>query len=80
VGALYKAAYTKRFAAATELFYAELGWGDAEVISLSRVLESGALDHLTVCLRSTTLSLCPETWHTHSPDSYVLFDVPYAVA
>jgi len=62
VGALYKAAYTKRFAAATGLFYSKLGWGDAEVISLSRVLESGALDHLTVCLRPTALFPCFETW------------------
>ena len=80
VGALYTAAYTKRFAAATGLFYAQLGWGDAEVISLSRVLESGALDHLTVCWRPTALSPCLETPHVHSPDSEHLFDVPYAVA
>ena len=55
VGALYKAAYTKRFAAATTLMYASLGWGDAEVISLSRVLESGALDQLQVCWRPSAL-------------------------
>ena len=54
--------------------------GDAGLLALAEALGRGALDHLTVCLRSTTLSLCPETWHTHSPDSYVLFDVPYAVA
>ena len=46
VGGLYRAAYTKRFAAATELDYEFLGWGDTEVISLCRVLESGGLSNL----------------------------------
>jgi hypothetical protein len=46
VGGLYKAAYTKRFATATKLDYGSLGWGDAEVISLSKVLESGAIPNL----------------------------------
>jgi hypothetical protein len=54
--------------------------GDAGMSAFASACASGALDHLMVCLCSTTLSPCPETWHTHSPDSYVLFDVPYAGA
>ena len=40
----------------------------------------GALDNLQVCWRPTALSPCPETRHMHYPDSYLLFDVPYAGA
>ena len=40
----------------------------------------GALDKLTVCWRPTALSSCLGTWHVHSSDSYLLFDVQYAVS
>ena len=47
VGALYKAAFTKRFGEATALFYSGLQWGDSEVVLLSKVLGSGALTNLS---------------------------------
>ena len=40
---LYRQAFTQRFACAISLSYVDLGWGDAELASLCRVLESGAL-------------------------------------
>ena len=51
--------------------------GDAGMSALASACANGALDKLTVCWRLTALSLCPETSHTHSPDSDVLFDVQY---
>ena len=52
---------------------------DAGLTALAKVVESGALDKLTVSWRPTTLSPCLDTWHVHSPDSEHLFDVHYAV-
>ena len=54
--------------------------GEAGLTALAKAVESGALDHLTVCWRPTALSPCLETPHVHSPDSEHLFDVPYAVS
>ena len=54
--------------------------GDAGLDALAKAVESGALDHLTVCWRPTALSPYLETPHVHSLDSEHLFDVPYAVA
>ena len=47
VGALYKAAFTKRFGEATALFYSGLQWGDSDLVLLSKVLGSGALTNLS---------------------------------
>ena len=52
--------------------------GDEGMKALADACASGALDNLQVCWRPTALSPCPETWHAHSPDSYLLFDVPCA--
>ena len=46
--------------------------------ALAEACASGALDKLTVRWCPTALSPCPETWNKHSPDSYLLFDVPCA--
>ena len=54
--------------------------GDAGLTALAKAVESGALDKLTVRWCPTALSPCPETWHMHSPISYLLFDVLYAEA
>jgi Leucine-rich repeat (LRR) protein len=54
--------------------------GDAGLTALASACASGALDHLTVCWHPTALFPCLETWHAHSPDSYLLFEVPYAAA
>ena len=48
VGGLYQAAFTKRFGEAKTLRYDGLGWGDAEVISLSKIIASGSLAQLKV--------------------------------
>ena len=61
VADLYSAMFRKQMGAAKKLFYNELEWGDSEAISLSRVIASGALDHLKVCWLPTALSACPET-------------------
>ena len=53
--------------------------GDEGMKALADACASGALDKLTVSWRPTALSPCPETCHMHSPDSYLLFDVHYAV-
>ena len=42
--------------------------GDAGLTALAKAVESGALDHLTVCWRPTALFPCLETWQVHSPD------------
>jgi len=42
--------------------------GDAGLTSLAKAVESGALDHLTVCWRMAALFPCLETWQVHSPD------------
>ena len=52
--------------------------GDTSMISLAEALGKGALDKLKVSWRPTALSPCLETWHVHSPDSELLFDVPCA--
>ena len=52
---------------------------DTGMISFSDALGKGALDHLTVRWLPTALYPCPKTWHVHSPDPEVLFDVQYAV-
>ena len=57
--------------------------GDAGLSALATALTPGqsgnvALDKLTVRWFPTALSSCPETCHMHSPDSYLLFYVPYA--
>ena len=53
--------------------------GDAGIQALADAFSKGALDHLTVRWLPTALYPCPETWHVHSPDPEVLFDVQYAV-
>ena len=53
VGGLYQAAFTKRFGEAKALNYSGLGWGDAEVISLSKIVASGSLAQLTVSSHPT---------------------------
>ena len=53
---------------------------DPGLTALAKAVESGALDHLTVCWRPTALFPCLETWHVHSPDSEHLLVVPYAGA
>ena len=40
---LYRNAFEDRFSRAAELSYCDLGWGDADVASLCRVIESGAM-------------------------------------
>ena len=55
------------------------GISDEACEAIFASLGSGALDKLTVSWRPTALSPCPETCHMHSPDSYLLFDVHYAV-
>ena len=42
---LYRGAFEERFARAATLSYIDLGWGDAEALSLCRVIDSGALRH-----------------------------------
>ena len=42
--------------------------GDAGLTALAKAVESGALDHLTVCWRPAALFPCLETWQVHSPD------------
>ena len=54
--------------------------GDAGLTALAKAVESGALHNLEVSWRPIALSPCPETCHMHSPDSNLLFGVPYAVA
>ena len=80
VAGLYETTFTLRFAQAEKLQYSSLKWGDAEAATFAKVVASGALDHLTVCWLPTPLFPCPETWHAHSPDPEVLFDVQYAGA
>ena len=53
--------------------------GDAGMSAFASACASGALDHLMVCWLLTPFYPCPETWHVHSPDPEVLFDVQYAV-
>ncbi|EOD10767.1 hypothetical protein EMIHUDRAFT_447308, partial [Emiliania huxleyi CCMP1516] len=43
---LYEAAFEEQFGKATELLYADLGWGDAEAAQLAEVLASGAAPRL----------------------------------
>ena len=43
VSRLYCTAFEERFAKATQLPFIDLGWGDAEVKSLCRVIDAGAL-------------------------------------
>ena len=43
VGQLYEDTFTEQMAAADELIYASLGWGDAGVVALCRVISSGAM-------------------------------------
>ena len=57
--------------------------GDAGMSAFAKAITpgpngKGALDHLTVCWLPTPLFPCPETWHAHSPDPEVLFDVQHA--
>ena len=42
VARLYKAAFDEMFGKATDLFYSNLGWGDAGAAQLAAVLASGA--------------------------------------
>ena len=42
--------------------------GDAGLTALAKAVESGALDHLTVCWRPIALFPCLETWQVQSPD------------
>ena len=51
-----------------ELRLYENNIGDAGLTALSKAVESGALDHLTVRWRPIALSPCLETWQVHSPD------------
>lgn len=46
VAGLYKAAFSKRFSSVDQLTYSGLGWGDAGLVSFSKVLGSGALANL----------------------------------
>ncbi|EOD36507.1 hypothetical protein EMIHUDRAFT_362439, partial [Emiliania huxleyi CCMP1516] len=46
VKGLYEGAFEEQFGKATELFYIELGWGDAEAAQLAEVLASGAAPRL----------------------------------
>ena len=59
----------------TRLFLGRNQIGDAGLSSLAAAVANRALDKLEVRWRLTALFLCLEPWHTHSPDSYVLFDV-----
>ena len=43
---LYEAAFEEQFGKATVLYYAGLGWGDAEAAQLAEVLASGAAPRL----------------------------------
>jgi hypothetical protein len=59
--------------------------GDTGLSALASALTpgpsgKGALDKLEVRWCPTALSPFPETSHVHSPNSYLLFDVPYAGA
>ena len=84
VARIYESAFLDEMKAATALYYPSLGWGDEEIKMLSTALtfahDKGALDHLTVRWLPTALYPCPETWHAHSPDPEILFDVQYAGA
>ena len=62
----------------TELKVHANRFGDAGMIAMAGAM--GALDKLTVRWCPIALCPCPETWNVHSPDSYLLFDVPYAGA
>lgn len=68
VAKLYEATFESQLAKATELRYASLSWGDAEVETFAKAIASGALDHLTVRWRPAALFPCLETWQVHSPD------------
>lgn len=59
----------------TRLFLGRNQIGHAGLSSLAAAVANRALDKLEVRWRLTALFLCLEPWHTHSPDSYVLFDV-----
>ena len=68
VGDLYDATFKERMQGAEGLNYGNLQWGDAEVVTLSNVVASGALDKLTVRLRPNAMPYAHESWHAHSPD------------
>ena len=80
----YEEGFVRLMREVSYMAYANLQWGDDEAQTLARAFTyahaKGALDKLTVCWRPTALSSCLETLHAHSPDSYLLFDVPYAGA
>ena len=78
--ALAKAVESGALASVQKLFLNSNAIGDDGITALADALGKGALDHLTVCWRPTALSPCLEPWHAHSPDSYLLFEVPYAAA
>ena len=79
VARLYESTFKSQFAKAETLRYSSLSWGDAEMETFAKVVASGALDHLTVRWLPTALYPWLKTWHVHSPDPEVLFDVQYAV-
>ena len=56
VATLYNAAVDSRLARATELDYSNLGWGDAEAVSVSKLLASTGMASVTVlrCARFLT--------------------------
>ena len=54
--------------------------GDKGLEALSGALATGAMAQLQVSWLPTPLSPGPETWHAHSPDPDVSFDVQYAGA
>ena len=64
----------------TYLDLSENAIGDVGLQALAEALSSGVLDKLQVSWHPTALSSCPETSHMHSPNSYLLFDVPYAAS
>ena len=78
--ALAEACASGALASLKELYLYENQIGDAGISALADAVSSGALDKLTVCWRPTALSSCLGTWHVHSSDSYLLFDVQYAVS
>ena len=53
VSGLYKAAFDKRLGEARNLNYTGLGWGDVEMLSLSKVIACGAMAGLRVTSVST---------------------------
>ena len=80
IAALADAVGKGALAHCTSLLLGDNRIGDAGLSSLAAAVSNGALDNLTVCWHPTALSPCLETWHVHSSDAYILFDVQYAGA